>query len=55
MALDDINFQEGEGQDYLVEVPAGTLNAPLDALVGQDGQALLAEIPALGNVFILSE
>jgi hypothetical protein len=33
MALTDINFQEAEGQDFVVEIVVGTLNVPNDILV----------------------
>lgn len=33
MALTDIDFSEGEGQAFLVEMPVGILNAPADILV----------------------
>mgnify|MGYP000886357637 FL=1 len=37
MALDDINFNEGEGQDFIVELPLGTLGTPTDVLVEASG------------------
>lgn len=58
MALNDINFQEGEGQNFINEIPsasyAGVLN---DFLIESDGsQNLLSEIPSgQGNIFIMSE
>jgi hypothetical protein len=60
MALTDINFQEGDGMDFIVELPdPGILNEPVDILVEESGsQFLLAEIPPAqggGNVFIMSE
>lgn len=33
MALTDIDFNEGEGQDFIVELPVGTLGVPLDILI----------------------
>jgi len=61
MALEDINYQEGEGQDFIIEIPsavyAGSLN---DILVeASSTQYLLLEAPTItgggGNVFIMSE
>lgn len=36
MALTDIDFSEGEGQDFIVEIVAGTLGTPSDILVETD-------------------
>ncbi len=57
MALTDINFQEGEIQDFLLELPTATYSGVLtDILVEPGGnQFLLLEAPELGNVFIMSE
>ncbi len=55
MALSDINFQESEGQDFILELPAGTLNSPDDILAEADGGLLLMEEPAKGDIFIMSE
>ncbi|MBP6857851.1 MAG: hypothetical protein KBC11_01525 [Candidatus Pacebacteria bacterium] len=60
MALTDINFQEGEGQDFITEFPfiayVGSVN---DILVEANGtQYLLLEAPEKtggGNIFIMSE
>ncbi|HRH23936.1 MAG TPA: hypothetical protein PK295_04910 [Candidatus Magasanikbacteria bacterium] len=61
MALTDVNFQEGEGQDFILELPSvaygGTAN---DILVETNGsQFLLLEAPEItgggGNIFIMSE
>jgi hypothetical protein len=62
MALTDINFQEGEGQDFMIEIPAivysGAVN---DVLVEADGsQNLILETPQItggseNNIFIMSE
>ncbi len=60
MALTDINFQEGDLQNFVLELPnvvyVGVLN---DVLVEKEGsQFLLSEIPASsggGNIFIISE
>lgn len=60
MALTDIDFSEGEGQDFIVEIPAGTLGTPADLLVeaGSDGFLLLETPEATGGgdeIFILSD
>ncbi len=62
MALTDVNFQEGEGQDFILEVPNSIYSGVLsDVLLEDDGsQYLLSEIPegvigAGGNIFIMSE
>lgn len=60
MALTDINFQEGEGQDFVVELPTGTLNSPTDILTeSEGGQFMLLETPEItsggGSIFIMSE
>lgn len=59
MALTDVNFSEGEKQDFVVEVPsaayAGTIT---DALFEpSSAQFPVNEIPAQegGNVFIITE
>lgn len=62
MALTDINFQQGEGQDFILERPAGTLYAPVDILVEADGtQYMVMEVAGTSggtttnNIFIMSE
>lgn len=55
MALDDVNFQEGEGQDFIVEVPEGTLNAPLDISSEANGSPLVSEIPSVGGIFVMMD
>ncbi len=59
MALDDINFQEGEGQDFIVEIPLGLLNAPLDILAETDGNLFVLETPEVtgggDEIFIMME
>lgn len=42
MAVDDIVFSEGDSQNFIVEVPEGTLNAPVD-IVFDDSE--IVEIP----------
>ncbi len=58
MALTDINFQEGEGQDFITEFPSvGYVGAMSDIVVESNGsQYPVLEIPAGGgNIFIMSE
>ena len=59
MALTDINFQTGEGQDFIVEIPTGTLFSPVDILFEpSSGQYLVMELVLTGgggNIFIMSE
>lgn len=60
MALDDINFQEGEGQDFISEIIDTVYSGVLtDALVESNGgQFPVVEIPSVtggGNIFIMSE
>lgn len=58
MALTDINLQEGEGQDFMLEIPVGTSNPAQDILVETDGTLLLTESsppPFTGSIFIMSE
>lgn len=61
MALTDINLQEGEGQDFIVERPVGTLEAPVDILVEADGESYpVNEVPQVvggggDNIFIIND
>lgn len=61
MALSDINFNQGEGQDFIVEVPTATYTGSLNdvALEPSGGQFLLCEIPQVqggGNtIFIIDD
>lgn len=59
MALTDIQFQSGEGQDFLVEIGAGDLNPPADMLTEPSSTAYpVMEVPTPsggGNIFIMSE
>ncbi|MEK7552448.1 MAG: hypothetical protein AAB534_03470 [Patescibacteria group bacterium] len=57
MALTDVNFQEGEIQDFLLEVPTATYTGSVtDFLVESGGsQFMLLETPEIDNVFIMSE
>lgn len=59
MALTDVNFQEGEGQDFLLELPTATYSGTLSDVVVEAGgtQYPVAEIPAAGGsrIFVISE
>jgi hypothetical protein len=62
MALADINFQEGEGMDFIAEINTGASAVPTDILIEDSGsQYLLLEAPLIvaggggGNIFIMSE
>jgi hypothetical protein len=58
MALTDIHFQEGDGQDFILELPnivySGTIS---DVLIESSSVGYpVVELPALGgNIFIMSE
>ena len=61
MALTDVNFQEGEGQDFIVEIPSAVYIGVLEDIVVETsgGQFPVAELPQAtgggGNIFIMSE
>jgi hypothetical protein len=61
MALTDINFQAGEGQDFLVEIPTASYSGNLtDILVEALGsQYPVLETPLItgggGNIFIIND
>ena len=61
MALTDVHFSEGEGQDFLVEVPVGSYSGSFSDIgtEGEDSEQFIVEIPAAegggGNIFIMSE
>ncbi len=63
MAITDILAQSGDGQDFIVEIPAGNAGyVPNDVLLGSNGAFLCSEIPVVvneggggGNIFIMSE
>jgi hypothetical protein len=56
MALTDIQFQAGDGQDFLLELGAGGLNAPQDIVGEADGsQYPASELPQPGRIFVISE
>lgn len=59
MAINDILAQSGDGQDFIVEIPAGNSGyVPADIVVEKDGVLMCVEIPAVtggGSIFIMSE
>lgn len=59
MALLDINFAEGERQEFLLEVDQGTLNAPVDILVEASARFPVEEIGNTGGsgrtIFIMTD
>lgn len=62
MALTDILAQVGDGQDFILEIPAGNAGyTPSDVLLGAGGAFLCAEIPIVtpgtsgGNIFVISD
>ena len=59
MSLKDINFQEGEGQDFILEKLGGSLNSPKDIIMESSlDNMFLSEVPedeGGGNIFIMSE
>lgn len=59
MALTDVNFQEGEKQDFIIELPSASYNGNLEDITVEPSstQFLLLEVPETGgsNIFIMSE
>jgi len=57
MALTDVNFQEGEGQDFLLELPVAVYSGALSDVVteAQSAQYPVLEVPAQGRIFVISE
>lgn len=58
MALTDIHFQEGDTQNFLVEIPLDMLHAPIDIVFEPASpQYLVMELTLSGggNIFIMSE
>ncbi|MEN9921611.1 MAG: hypothetical protein RLZZ517_589 [Candidatus Parcubacteria bacterium] len=62
MALTDINFQEGEGQDFINEIPSTIYTGSLSDIniETNSSQYFVSEIPEVtsssgGNIFIMSE
>ena len=41
----DILFPDGDKQNFITEIPNGTLNAPLDILSGASALDFITEIP----------
>lgn len=56
MALTDIHFQEGEGQDFILEVPSATYTGVLSDITVEPGgsQFPMMEITA-GKIYILQD
>ena len=61
MALTDINFQEGDGQDFILEIPTAVYVGTIDDILveSRDAQRPVVEVPLVtgggGNIFIMSE
>lgn len=61
MALTDIDFQEGEGQDFIVELALGALGTPADIVIEETGsQYPVLEAPLItggggGDIFIIND
>lgn len=62
MALTDINFNPGEGQDFIVELALGSLGTPADILTESSAsQFPVLETPLItgggggGDVFIIND
>lgn len=62
MALEDIHFQEGEKQDFIVEIPSAVYVGTITDIVVEPAstQYLLLDVPEInagggGNIFIMSE
>lgn len=58
MALNDVNFQEGDGQDFILELPNIVYSGSVgDIVIESKGiQYPVVEVPlAGGNIFIMSE
>lgn len=57
MAIIDVTFQEGEIQDFILELPAVSYSGSIVDIASESAstQYLVAELPAVGNIFIMSE
>jgi hypothetical protein len=61
MAITDIDFSEGDIQDFLVEIPLGSLNAPVDIMGESASDRYLVTEIALpsgsgdGDIFIIND
>lgn len=56
MALTDVNFQSGEGQDFLLELPSASYSGVLNDISVESGSTQFLLLEAGGtNIFIMSE
>ncbi|MBP6884022.1 MAG: hypothetical protein KBC06_02215 [Candidatus Pacebacteria bacterium] len=61
MALEDVNFQEGEGQDFILEIPSAIYAGSVTDILTESGgiQFPVLEVPEVtgggSNIFIMSE
>jgi hypothetical protein len=63
MALTDVNFQEGDGQAFVLELPSSAFSGALSDINVEPygGQEFIIELPVIvgggggGNIFIMSE
>jgi hypothetical protein len=62
MALLDVSFNAGEGQDFILELPTRVANSVTDILIEASAtEILVLETPLIvdggggGNIFIMSE
>lgn len=56
MALTDVNFQEGEGQDFLLELPTATYTGSVNDIAVESGGSQFLLLEAGGtNIFIMSD
>jgi hypothetical protein len=57
MAVTDINFSIGDIQNFIVEIPAGSLTIPTDICVegGSSSAYPVEEIKVKSNIFIMND
>lgn len=62
MALTDIDFNEGEGRDFLLELALGSLGTPADILIEESSVSFpTLETPLItgggggGDIFIIND
>ncbi len=62
MALSDIVFNQGEGQDFILEISGGSLNSPTDIVLGadqftarNDSEFPVMETTSSGAIFIMTD
>ncbi len=58
MAIIDVHFQEGEGQDFILELPSVVYSGEIIDITTESGstQYPVSELPSgAGNIFIMSE